>query len=138
MNNAYAVFRHLVSLLAVAVLFGAAPGAAQAAPDDAAVQRVLQQVSRGFGAGHDIQKLGGSAARSHRDTSRGAEARQLAHAQEELVLALRAYQHGSGSVPALVARYDQWQAAAEVVRINAPQERVSAVLAMLLVERSAA
>ena len=118
MNNACAVFRHLVSLFAVALLFGAAPGAAQAAPDDAAVQRVLQQLSRGVGAGHDIQKLAGSAARSNRDTSRAAEARQLAHAQEELVLALRAYQHGSGSVPALVARYDQWQAAAEVVRVK--------------------
>jgi RHS repeat-associated protein len=118
MNNAQVVFRYLVSLLAVAVMFGAASEAAQAAPDDATVQRVLQQLSRGVGAAHDVQKLTDHAISSARDTSRGAEARQLAQAQRDLMLALRAYPHGTGSVPALVVRYEQWQAAAEVVRIK--------------------
>ena len=118
MNNAYVVFRHLLSLLAVAVLCAAVPRTAHAVPDDAATQRVLQQLSSGIGAGKEIEKLIGRAAASPRDTSRGAEARQLARAQQELIVALQAYQADSGQSAALVARYDQWRAAAQLVKLK--------------------
>ncbi len=109
----------LAPLLACSVLFVAASAFAQTVAGNEGAQRVLQQLTRGASARQAIDALRGlQVPAASADAGRGADARQLDQAQQQLQAALQAYADRGGALTQLAGRYDVWRAAAQVVQIK--------------------